>query len=73
MTFLVVQAGFALLFALFRVNVKIRIKMKYIAIICIVLYFIKMLHSLYNHDEAYAGWLCAIMWAVIFLIKFGSE
>lgn len=47
--------------------------MKYIAIICIVLYFIKMLHSLYNHDEAYAGWLCAIMWAVIFLIKFGSE
>ena len=47
--------------------------MEYIAIICIVLYFIKMLHSLYNHDEAYAGWLCAIMWAVIFLIKFGNE
>ena len=73
MTFLVVQAGFALLFALFRVNVKIGIKMKYIAIICIVLYFIKMLHSLYNHDEAYAGWLCAIMWAAIFLIEFGNE
>ena len=73
MTFLVVQAGFALLFALFRVNVKIGIKMKYIAIICIVMYLIKMLHSLYNHDEAYAGWLCAIMWVVIFLIEIGSE
>ena len=46
--------------------------MEYIAIICIVQYLIKMLHSLYNHDEAYAGWLYAIIWAVIFLIKFGN-
>lgn len=47
--------------------------MKYIVIICIVSYFIKVLHSLYNNDEDYAGWLYAIMWAVIFLIKFGSK
>ena len=74
MTFLVVQAGFALLFALFRVNVKIGIKMKGSVIFCIVMYLICIFTNAYCHNiVAYTGWLCAIMWAVIFLIKFGSE
>lgn len=74
MIFLVVQAGFALLFALFRVNVKIGIKMKYFVISCIVFSFICVLLSLYNNDGlAFIGWGFAIIWMVIFLIEFGTE
>lgn len=48
--------------------------MKYIALICIVLYFVKMLLSVYNNDGlACIGWGFAIIWMVIFLIEFGTE
>lgn len=70
MTFLVVQAGFALLFALFRVNVKIGIKMKYLVILCIVLYLICMFNNVYCHNiVACGGWFCAIVWAFMYLME----
>lgn len=74
MTFLVVQAGFALLFALFRVNVKIGIKMKGSVIFCIVMYIICIFTNAYCHNiAACVGWLCAIVWAFIYLIKIMGE
>lgn len=74
MTFLVVQAGFALLFALFRVNVKIGIKMKGSVIFCIATYFICIFTNAYCHNiEACIGWFCAIVWAFIYLIEISGE
>ena len=74
MTFLVVQAGFALLFALFRVNVKIGIKMKGSVIFCIVMYLICIFTNAYCHNiVACVSWFCAIVWAFMYLIEISGE
>ena len=74
MTFLVVQAGFALLFALFRVNVKIGIKMKVSVIFCIMMYLICILTNAYCHNiAACVVWFCAIVWAFMYLIEIIGE
>ena len=74
MTFLVVQAGFALLFALFRVNVKIGFKMKGSVIFCIVMYLICIFTNAYCHNiVACVGWFCAIVWTFMYLIEIRGE
>lgn len=47
---------------------------KFVKILVLILFSICLGAGICTHDFfGSAGWLCAIMWAVIFLIKFGSE